>query len=261
MKTLLASLVALSVLNPVAVALACSQVMEAQTVPASWDDATIPSDGFIYVAAGDRDMFQEEFQIVLDPAGATVTWEFVTQDFSADVFGIQPEGGWVAGDYIGSSWGGDGLFRTVVDSLDTSPPVISIDSWEGQSKRPASLGMIDSCGGDGSAAAGLVISMAEADEPVLYVAAVTHLGPISWGNDEVVAFWNSMFVQTSQGDSVDVTVTAYDLSGNSTSVALVDAQGCAGSGSSIAGGRGGGVLALLSLLSLGLCGRRRRLLS
>lgn len=256
MKTLLTSLAFLSVLGSSSVALGCLEVMGADTVPSSAEDV-IPSDGVIYVVAGDRDVFEEEFAAVMDPDEALVVWEFVTQEFSAEVVGVRPEGGWIVGDYIGGSWGEEVLFRTVVDRLDTTPPVISIDSWEGRSKRLASPGMLDSCGGDGSADAGLFVRMTEADEPVVYVAEVSHAGPVSWDTEEVVSFWNSLFVATPQGDRVNVTVTAYDLSGNSSSVTLVDAQGCSGSGSSIAGGRGDGVLALLSLLAFGIYGRRR----
>jgi hypothetical protein len=206
-------------------------------------------------------MFADEYASVTDPEGALVTWDFVALDFSADVVGIQPEGGWLVGDYVGASWSSEGLFRTVVDTEDTTAPEIGIDSWEGQSKQPASLGMVDSCGFNGARSAGLVVSMAPSSEPVLYLVDVEHLGPVAWESSELVAFWNSFLVATPQFDKVDVTITAFDLSGNSSTVELLSAQGCAGSGSSFSAGRGNGGLALCSLLALILLRRRRDRLS
>jgi hypothetical protein len=74
-------------------------------------------------------------------------------------------------------------------------------------------------------------------------------------------FWDSFLVTTPQSDKVDLTITAFDLSGNSSTVELLSAQGCVGSGSSFAAGRGNGGLALCSLLALGLLRRRRDRLS
>ncbi len=97
MKKLTTSLIALSLLGSAGAALACSQVLEAQTIPAIWEDATIPADGFIYVASVDQLMFEDEYASVTDPEGAPVTWDFVALDFSADVLGAQPLGGWLVG--------------------------------------------------------------------------------------------------------------------------------------------------------------------
>lgn len=259
MKKLTTSLIALSFLGSAGAALACSQALEAQTIPAIWEDATIPADGLIYVASVDQLLFEDEYASVIDPEGAPVTWDFVALDFSADVLGAQPVGGWLVGDYAGAPWSSEGLFRSVVDEVDTTAPEIAIDSWEGQSKQPASLLMVDSCGFNGARSAGLVVTMTPSSEPVLYLVEVEHLGPADWDSSEQLAFWDSFLVTTPQSDKVDVTITAFDLSGNSSTVELLSARGCAGSGSSLAAGRGHGGLALLALLALVGLRRRERL--
>jgi MYXO-CTERM domain-containing protein len=228
MKSLTTSLIVFSLLGSAGAALACSQVLDAQTVPSSWQEGTIPVDGFIYVASGDEPTFDEQYTSIIDPEGAPVIWEFVDMEFSSGVLGVQPEGGWLLGDYAGASWSSEGLFRTVVDTVDTTAPDIGIDSWEGQSKQPASL-----------------------------VMDVDHLGPVAWDSSEQLAFWDSFLVTTAQSDKVDVTITGFDLSGNSSTVELLSARGCAGSGSSLAAGHGNGGLALASLLALAVLRRRR----
>jgi MYXO-CTERM domain-containing protein len=257
MKSLTTSLIVFSLLGSAGAALACSQVLDAQTVPSSWQEGTIPVDGFIYVASGDEPTFDEQYTSIIDPEGAPVIWEFVDMEFSSGVLGVQPEGGWLLGDYAGASWSSEGLFRTVVDTVDTTAPDIGIDSWEGQSKQPASLVMVDSCGGGGARSAGLVVTMTPPSEPVLYVVDVDHLGPVAWDSSEQLAFWDSFLVTTAQSDKVDVTITGFDLSGNSSTVELLSARGCAGSGSSLAAGHGNGGLALASLLALAVLRRRR----
>jgi hypothetical protein len=257
MKTFTASLIALSLLGSAGTALACSQVMEAETMPRTWDDATLPVGGLIYVRAGDEAMFEQEYATITDPEGAPVIWEFIALDFSSDILGIQPGGGWLVGDYSGGWFAEDGIFRTVVDEVDTTAPVTAIESWTGQNSRPRSAFIMDSCGGDGSQPAGLLVAMDDPGEPVIYQVEVDHLGPQEWDGTDFVVFWDSFLVQTAQGDKVDLSITAFDLSGNSSTVELNAAKGCAGSGSSMAAGPGVGILVLLAMGFVGSVRLRR----
>ena len=93
-------------------------------------------------------------------------------------------------------------------------------------------------------------------EPVVYVVETEHLGPQLFESTEIASIYDSFSVFTPEGDKVSLTITGFDLSGNSSTVTLNSAQGCAGASGSIAAGEGSGILALLAML--GLCSARLR---
>ena len=255
MKLLIPSVLSLALLIPGGAALACSPPLAAHFQPELGSADIIPVGGFLYLRDGDQPTFTEEFASILDPEGETVIWETVDLDFSDAVLGIQPEGGWIVGDYLGGAFSDEGLFLTVSDTVDTTAPEIAVESWRGRNRVDGVPLPVNPCGTTGHSA-GIEVSMSDPGEPVVYIIEAEHLGPKLFESREMTAFYDSFDVYTRQGDEVNLTITGFDLSGNSSTVELNSAQGCAGMRGSIADGGGSGILALLAIL--GLCSARVR---
>ncbi len=168
-----------------------------------------------------------EFNPLWGPDGLRVSWAMDESPTVGNLVLLQPEDGWLVGDYRLAGQ----VVISIIDEVDEQPPDIEVLSWEGLGSDPPALA---ACGGPTGPEFGARLFLEPSDELVHHEwFTLRGRSVVASGLAGARSLRDELDVGALGATPATIRIEGTDLSGNQTVVVVESVQGCAGCSSHI----------------------------